>query len=1159
MEPLIITAGDEPAGEDGAVVEMEPLVITGRGGAGEAPGQTDGVIEMEPLTITAGGDEGDAGQAEGEAGSPLDGLGLPLYLKGLLDDLLKQPETGEAAATQPAPAADDAGAGSAETESLDTTPEETSGPGDAEVEPGPEAGGDLSGAALDGAGAAEEGAPAGQEAAAGEEAAAPVEPTDADPDAALREWQGGVRAAGGAIPAPSLGAAGTAHTAIAGAGQARGAAHAARRGQVSQSARAAVPPAPQVESPPAPPATNPIPEYTQRILDASSGPQRRLAQRALPALVTRPGGTAPRAGQTPVDPRIFQLLMSPERLAQVPDTEAGRQDRELVERARRAFSAPLQVAATEGAPQQVPIDDAGAPPIPPLPPQMATPVGEVVVRLLAQPDEAAGRVSRALRRGAYPNDILNDRTLQSVGQALLPAVRTEMTAELRRVALAAGLTAERLDGMVQARQVELEEERRQASLATAGATRSAASSVSQEGGRTLGTIAQARRDMDEEALRRQEAAGGGTDPTVIEARRAQVASWVRERVTTEITNFQRQGDARQEALDGGLRAQENAYNWAAQRDEYQVLNVPTPASQRPPEEQQRLQDQVAEIRNFARERIEAVRTQANAWKESDAETIRGWRTAMETAGTEAIQAARRWADERIDQGRSWWERIVNRITGWRERAQEQAIQWEVRTTTETRNMIAGDLAYINQLDAEVTAGATRESLLANQRLTAEQRAVINAYFATGARRNPLDIVAERLEARLVQQQQPNANRTLEQELLSPGTDWHVLNLVGAAQRGGFDASVVAGAVHDAVAGWGTNEAKIYSNLAGLTNIQVEAVRRNYRERYGETIDEALSDDLSDDELRRAQLMLEGDQRAADAYALHYAVDQWGTDEETIMSVLRNQTPDQRRRIIEYYNQNFDPDLDVALRGDMGGHELDRALALSQGNIAEADAIALDEAMRGGLLWGAGTDEGQIEATYQNIRSEVLAQAQREGWTSAQMEAEVRRRNREVEQAFNTRYANVEEYRAPDGNGTGSVLQRAFRSELSGPELDLANALNANDLARADAARIEIERQSVVYADDEKINNTLRGQYERALEGVRLDQGPERRHQMQLALREWTESHPNATANELSAEQIRLERRDGPGAGAGGRGPVRASPCRISNRSTATSTAAATCG
>lgn len=87
-----------------------------------------------------------------------------------------------------------------------------------------------------------------------------------------------------------------------------------------------------------------------------------------------------------------------------------------------------------------------------------------------------------------------------------------MVAELRRVAQAAGVTAEQLDTMVQERQTELENERRQASMATTEATSTARSTVREEGGRTLGTITATRRQLDEEAIQRQEAASGGTDP-----------------------------------------------------------------------------------------------------------------------------------------------------------------------------------------------------------------------------------------------------------------------------------------------------------------------------------------------------------------------------------------------------------------------------------------------------------------------------------------------------------------------------------------------------------------------------------------------------------------------------------------------------------------------
>ena len=73
-----------------------------------------------------------------------------------------------------------------------------------------------------------------------------------------------------------------------------------------------------------------------------------------------------------------------------------------------------------------------------------------------------------------------------------------------------------------------------------------------------------------------------------------------------------------------------------------------------------------------------------------------------------------------------------------------------------------------------------------------------------------------------------------------------------------------------------------------------------------------------------------------------------------------------------------------------GNEQDQAKALMDGDTDIADAIAIDEAMRGGLT-GWGTDEEDIEATYKRVHDEVLALAQREGWSSEQMKAEVRRR------------------------------------------------------------------------------------------------------------------------------------------------------------------------
>lgn len=103
-----------------------------------------------------------------------------------------------------------------------------------------------------------------------------------------------------------------------------------------------------------------------------------------------------------------------------------------------------------------------------------------------------------------------------------------------------------------------------------------------------------------------------------------------------------------------------------------------------------------------------------------------------------------------------------------------------------------------------------------------------------------------------------------------------------------------------------------------------------------------------------------------------------------------------------------------------------------------------------------------------------------------------------------------------------MLRRAFRSELSGAELDLANALQDNDLIRADAARIEIERTGF-YASDDRINAVLRSQYERALEARRLDEGPARNMRVRRLVDELRHK-PGVSEEEISRSAWRWNAR-----------------------------------
>ena len=506
------------------------------------------------------------------------------------------------------------------------------------------------------------------------------------------------------------------------------------------------------------------------------------------------------------------------------------------------------------------------------------------------------------------------------------------------------------------------------------------------------------------------------------------------------------------------------------------------------------------------------------------------RKAIEAAGTAAIEVTNVWAEDKVLAGQGWWTRFITRIRRWISEAKSLNTEWKVRRTEENRDAIAQDLAIIGNIEQQLAAGVSKDDLLKNDQLSAAQKAVVRQFFDAGGATDPLNFAVVRLRATIAAGQLPAARRAFEAELTATPVGYgdHAtvtrLETVANADGGGFDANKIATDCHGAIDQIGTDEAKIFGALRGLTAFRGSIVRKAYRARFDSDLDFDLQDELSGDEYERAKAEIAGETSRADAVALHDAIAGAGTDEKAIMETLRNKTPAEVEAIRAEYLSAYGETLDAALADDLDdGNEIDQAKALLAGDNEKADAIAIDDAMRGGFL-GLGTSEGDIEKTYARVREEVHARAQAEHWTAAQMQAEVRRRLGKISANFETRYKDVAQYK--EGKG-GTVLERAFDTELSGPELDLANALQKNDLVAADAARIEVERQGV-YASDEKLVAVMRSQYDRALEARRLDEGPARDMVIGRKMDEWRQERSAdgkfISEEEISRRRIALERR-----------------------------------
>lgn len=966
------------------------------------------------------------------------------------------------------------------------------------------------------------------------------------PGAIVRRWQGQVRATGAAIPPPDVKVPqeGAARLAKLGAGAQKR--NAAARDGMTRDAIETVPKPPEIDTtPPAPPPPNPVPEHTQKVLAASGKhlpDQQSIALNASPEREIegqKIGGTMPPLGVRPVDPDLFQVLITPaaKTLAQLPpgaSAEDVKNQKETPEQ-RRVRMALETLTRTGDAP-----DRKGrgpqviAPDIGPFKAEGTTPenrarIGELVARLMANTRASATDILVRLRKNAFAREALF-KNFPDIGAEMLDGLETALTGDLRDIADAAGISGAELDEMVAKRRKELDEAKTKAAATVGKQAEETRKTVAEEGQKTSDAIAGAAEAAEEETLRRQTAVAGENDPGVVHARRDRIVAWFREHVTTQITHYQRAGDKRQAELTTARGEQQDAYRTLAQREIYQVMTPAPPRAERNQADrprEQALADMSVQIRLWSDQQIKAATEHFRKALALAAATTDSNRKAIEGAGSAGIEAARHWAEEKILAGKSWWERFVARIRRWLSQAKDVNEQWRVRRGRENAKAIADDL-----LGAELAAKALAKEVDQNtaqqiNQMTDAQKAAFGTFYNKAKGKHPLDFAADRLSDNLTRDHQAGANEKFEAALIAmpvSGGDHataNKLNDVARTQGAGFDAARIAQNVHAAMDQWGTDEQRIYDSLRSMTALQGAVVRKMYRAIFDSDLDSDLESEMGGEELDQAMAELEGKQAKADAIALHDAMAGLGTDEATIMRTLRNKSEAEREAIRAEYLRMYGVSLDADLKDDLSdGNEIAQANALLAGDNELADAIEFDEAMRGGII-STGTDEKRIEEVQNRVRTEVLAMAKGQNWTSEEMEAEVRRRLALIEKKFGERYADVEQYNAPGLEGT-TVLRRAFKSELSGAELDLANALQDNDLIKADAARIEIERTGF-YASDDRINAVLRSQYERALEARRLDEGPARNMRVRRLVDELRHK-PGVSEEEISRQRMALERR-----------------------------------
>jgi hypothetical protein len=172
------------------------------------------------------------------------------------------------------------------------------------------------------------------------------------------------------------------------------------------------------------------------------------------------------------------------------------------------------------------------------------------------------------------------------------------------------------------------------------------------------------------------------------------------------------------------------------------------------------------------------------------------------------------------------------------------------------------------------------------------------------------------------------------------------------------------ALFDAMEGFGTDEAAIFSTLRGKTWGEIEALEALWDKHKSRTLRWYFRDDMSGTDLDIALSYLDHDRAKALKLELDQSRGYFNDDEARIEAVMKAATDDDLKELHKTY-----PATMYLTRSCLSGADLDNFNALADVNVAKeerhakADAIRLHDAME-----GMGTDEAKVKSLLEGAKT-----------------------------------------------------------------------------------------------------------------------------------------------------------------------------------------------
>lgn len=241
-------------------------------------------------------------------------------------------------------------------------------------------------------------------------------------------------------------------------------------------------------------------------------------------------------------------------------------------------------------------------------------------------------------------------------------------------------------------------------------------------------------------------------------------------------------------------------------------------------------------------------------------------------------------------------------------------------------------------------------------------------------------------------------------------------------------------IHQALDRFDVNEAEIERALGHRSSAEIAQIKKDFLAETGQPLEKTLGKKLDKTELRRAQLLMQGQDKFLpdrDAEMLDIAMRGVGTDERLVLDTLYGKSASERQDIAKAYQQRTGNALEDVIRSEHSGRDEILALAvLKRGRIDEADQLQ-------GAMVGFGADSEAIFATLQNKTPEQLSKIQKD---------------------YHARY--------------GEDLSTALNDQLSrGDKVRAQALLQSGSMSTADSIREEV---AGLWSNDGKILKTLEG-------------------------------------------------------------------------------------